>query len=259
MRGNDGCWLDQVVNHPGGFAGASGKGITNIHNHQLRVVVLTHHALLFGGDSGITRQVDDQAVGECQHVAGWRSGIGGQSGRIEHLAEITADHATGDTVGMRGGYRGYGNTSDRTRSAEANQLAILGVPAQGLELACEEPGHFAAGNDFCAFCQRDIDRVGVRQHVDRKPGAVAFAITGFGNMFVADVIAMHVANQHDIDLAQSWIIGTGDGATGIVEEAGAIRIFEHQGAVKLAELALLASQRSDLYGGSERSLIEEQG
>jgi hypothetical protein len=69
-----------------------------------------------------------------------------------------------------------------------------------------------------------------------------------------------VGNQNNINLAQSWIIRTGDGSAGIVENSGAIRIFKHKRPVAATELAIVATQGCDLHhvviGGSRHSGAE---
>jgi HD superfamily phosphohydrolase YqeK len=59
---------------------------------------------------------------------------------------------------------------------------------------------------------------------------------------IAEVVAMHVADEHDVDLAQARIVGAGHGAARVVEHAGAVRIFEDQGPVLRAELAVDAAR-----------------
>jgi hypothetical protein len=75
---------------------------------------------------------------------------------------------------------------------------------------------------------------------------------------VADVVAVHVGDQHHVDLAQARVVGAGDGAARVVEHARAARVFEDQGAVERAELALLAAQRRDLDVLRERGMGEQR-
>ena len=56
------------------------------------------------------------------------------------------------------------------------------------------------------------------------------------------------AQQHGVDLAQARVFGAAHGAAGVVEDARAVRVLEHQGAVERAELAGMAAQRRDLDG-----------
>ena len=66
-------------------------------------------------------------------------------------------------------------------------------------------------------------------------------------MLVTDVVAVHVADQHCVDLAQARIVRSGYRATGVVKQAGAVRILEDQGAVELAKLAFLTAEWRDFY------------
>src|SRR5438067_3992022 len=87
-------------------------------------------------------------------------------------------------------------------------------------------------------------------------------------MRVADVVAMHMREEHGVDLAQARIAGTAYGAAGVVEDARAVRVFEDERAVEGAELAIVAAERGDLYvlghGGEcgrrrrEREQIDER-
>ena len=71
-------------------------------------------------------------------------------------------------------------------------------------------------------------------------------------MPVADVIAMHVADEDGVDLAEPRVVGSGDRAPGVIENSSAVRILKDHRPVELAELALLAAQRRHLDIGSER-------
>ncbi len=58
---------------------------------------------------------------------------------------------------------------------------------------------------------------------------------------------MHMAEQHRIDGAEARIVRSGDGTTGIVENAGSVRIFENHRPVQRAEFAVMAAQRCHVY------------
>ena len=68
---------------------------------------------------------------------------------------------------------------------------------------------------------------------------------------VADVVAVHVAHEDDVDLAEPRIVGAGDRAARVVEDARAVRVLEDQGAILRAELAVDAAQRRHLHGLGE--------
>ena len=62
-------------------------------------------------------------------------------------------------------------------------------------------------------------------------------------MPVAQVVTVHVAHQHHINFSQAGVFSTRHCAASVVQNPGAIRIFENHGAVKATKLALLATQR----------------
>ena len=65
---------------------------------------------------------------------------------------------------------------------------------------------------------------------------------------VADVVAVHVAHEDDVDLAQPRIARAGDGAARVVEDARAVRVLEDQRPILRAELAVDAAERRHLHG-----------
>jgi hypothetical protein len=80
----------------------------------------------------------------------------------------------------------------------------------------------------------------------------------------AEVVAVRVRDEHDIDLAQARILAAHHGGARIVEDAGAVRVLEDERAVQRAELAVEAAQRRDLHGlrkgrESERGHCGAQG
>src|SRR3954453_20381297 len=65
-------------------------------------------------------------------------------------------------------------------------------------------------------------------------------------MRVAHVVAVHVAHQDDVDLAEPRIVCAGDGAAGVVEDARAVRVLEDECAVLRTELAVDPPERRHL-------------
>ena len=61
------------------------------------------------------------------------------------------------------------------------------------------------------------------------------------HLAVADVIAVRVAQQHDVHGAEPRIVGAGDRLSGVVEDAHAGRVLEDRRAVALAEARPYAS------------------
>ena len=60
------------------------------------------------------------------------------------------------------------------------------------------------------------------------------------------MVTMHMADQHCIDITETRIVRSGDGAAGIVEDARTVGILEDQCPVEAAELPVYASQRRHL-------------
>jgi hypothetical protein len=72
----------------------------------------------------------------------------------------------------------------------------------------------------------------------------------FGALLCAlpDVVAVHVADEDDVDLAEARIGRAGDRAARVVEDARAVRVLEDERAVLRAELAVDAAERRHLDG-----------
>ena len=60
---------------------------------------------------------------------------------------------------------------------------------------------------------------------------------------------MHVADQYDVDVSETWIIGSSYSPAGVVQEAGSVGVLENQGSVIPAEVAVMAAERCDLHDG----------
>src|SRR5262249_51536203 len=63
---------------------------------------------------------------------------------------------------------------------------------------------------------------------------------------IADVIDVRVRQEHDVDVAESWI-GFVDGMARIVEDADAGWIFKQHGTVASTQFAIVGSKRRDLH------------
>ena len=90
----------------------------------------------------------------------------------------------------------------------------------------------AAGDDLGFLAQGDVDAVGVGCGANRNLGRAAGAGVHLVDAPVADVVAVHVAHQHRIYPSQARIVGAGDGASGVEQQPGAVRIFEQHGPVE---------------------------
>src|SRR5205085_12284531 len=65
---------------------------------------------------------------------------------------------------------------------------------------------------------------------------------------VADMVAVHVAEEHGVDLAESWIIRAAHRAADVVEDARAVRVLEDERPIEGAELAVVRAHRCHLHG-----------
>jgi hypothetical protein len=106
---------------------------------------------------------------------------------------------------------------------------------------------------------RDVDGVPVRDVGDREVGRSAGACADRLGVRVAEVVAVGVADEDDVDLAEPRVGGADDRATRVVEEARAVRVLEDEGAVLGAELAVEAAERRHLDGLGERGRGERRG
>jgi hypothetical protein len=71
-------------------------------------------------------------------------------------------------------------------------------------------------------------------------------------MAVAYVVTVHVADKQDINITKPWITGAGDRAADVIENPGAVRVFEQDRAIEFAELAIVATKWRDLDRCSRR-------
>ena len=68
-----------------------------------------------------------------------------------------------------------------------------------------------------------------------------------GHFHVADVIAVRMAQKHDMNVAEPGVVAARDGLTRVVEDAHARRIFEYRRAVAVAEFARVRAERRDFH------------
>jgi hypothetical protein len=78
-------------------------------------------------------------------------------------------------------------------------------------------------------------------------------------MPVPYMIAMHMADQDDVYLAQARIIRTGNGSAGIIQHAGTVRIFQNHGTIEGAEFTVVTAERRNLdISGDNRLCTDER-
>src|SRR5690606_6118435 len=110
----------------------------------------------------------------------------------------------------------------------------------------EEAGHLAAGDDPRILRHGDLDGAGVRRGRDAGIRAPALARVHRGDAPVAHMVAVDVADENGVDLAEALVVRTRDRAADVVENARAVRVLEDQSAVAGTELSVVAAERRDL-------------
>jgi hypothetical protein len=119
-------------------------------------------------------------------------------------------------------------------------------------LRLEERVHLAAHDERRLLREHDVHAVGVRRYLHRHVGLLAGAGVCRGLDQVAEMIAVHVREQHRVDPAEARVVRAAHRAPGVVKDARAVGILEHQRAVERAELAVVAAERGDLDAGPLR-------
>ena len=150
----------------------------------------------------------------------------------------------------RGHGRAFGDQVLGSIGVYKSKFDKLGLPwAIALDLAGKSGASLRA---FDPELAEELDGIAEGAEVDPREILVINIRTGLTRMVevaVADMVAMHVADQHGVDLTEARIVHPGDRAPGIVEDARAVRILEDHRPVEAAELALMAAQRRDLHRG----------
>jgi hypothetical protein len=162
--------------------------------------------------------------------------LGVQKGRVEAVA-------------VHRGHTGDADPADLARGAETHQLHQLWIATQRLDLLGKERRHFAANKKLRLLGDDDVDAVRVRRRHHRELRLTAGSLVGARGMAVAQMIAMDVAQQHRVDLAQPRVVGTPHRAPGVIEDPRAVRVLQDQRPVEAAELAVMASQGCDSHVG----------
>ena len=188
-----------------------------------------------------------------QHVAGRQADVAGDARFLHGLAEVAADVVGIEAVAVQ---RRAPSRCARRRPSRCRRSApgssSAGSPPLAFSLAAKKAGislpvtifDFLASAMFTAleFGIADTDMSGLSQ------------LPEFGALLCAlpDVVAVHVAHEDDVDLAEPRIVRAGDRAARIVEDARAVRVLEDQRAILRAELAVDAAERRHLHGLGQR-------
>ena len=119
------------------------------------------------------------------------------------------------------------------------------LAANVLHLARDEGAHVVGHDDRGVFGRRHFRGRRIRSSRDAL-GVRTVTSADRLELLVANMIAMRVAQQHDVDVAEARIVATGDGMARVVEDAHARRILEDRRTVVRAQLAGMRADRSDL-------------
>ena len=128
------------------------------------------------------------------------------------------------------------------------RIELAGSPPLALSLAAKKAGISLPVTIFDFLASAMFTALELGNADTDMSGAVAGARVRRLVVRVAGVVAVHVAHEDDVDLAQPRIARAGDGAARVVEDARAVRVLEDQRAILRAELAVDAAQRRHLHG-----------
>jgi hypothetical protein len=132
------------------------------------------------------------------------------------------------------------HAADRHAAAEAREDRVRGIAAVRLELGAKNGGISLPVTifDFLASAMFTALEFGMPKPTcpgSRRCRRWRLVVR------VADVVAVHVAHEDDVDLAEARVGRAGDTAAGVVQDARAVRVLEDQRAVLCAELAVEAA------------------
>jgi hypothetical protein len=123
--------------------------------------------------------------------------------------------------------------------------AYRSAPAHALNLVAHEAAHGACHHERRVLRRGDLGGRGIRRshpfRVRARPSTRRL------ELLVADVIAVHVGEQHEMDRAQPRIVATGHIVRRVVQEAHARRILKNDRAIVRAQLARVRADRSDFH------------
>ena len=172
--------------------------------------------------------------------------IGGEARLVHHLADRPVQEGRRDTVGMHRGHAVDRHAAVLAHGAKADQLDLLLVATSRRYLDVEPAVHLAADVEIGLLGDDDLDAVGFGSGNDRQVGLAAFTAIQRRSVAVTEVVAMDMAEQHAVDLAEPRVVRPLHGTARIVKQPRSVRILEDHSAVEDAEFALMAAERGNL-------------
>ena len=240
---------------------------------EVGLVEFVDHGLHLGMDGRIAREVGGEPVAKLHHEAGggavfelgavgvqrillWFREQGGRSVVYVRSVDDGDLHALRRALGLRRENAAHVDArtarccdrhGDRQIGAEVHRLAAATTTAATncLHLVVNEAGHGAGRHQRRVLRSDYLDGGGIRRGHSGRVRASAF--TYRLQLEVADVIAVHVREQHKVDSAQPRIIAAGQVVRRVVEDAHTGRILEDHRAVVRAQLAGVGTYRRDLH------------
>lgn len=200
------------------------------------------HTVLLRRNPRIAREIDNETVRELKDIACRRVCIPCQTGRFQHFTKVAADKSWAHAVRVD---RRYGRNHDPTelpQKAQTRQLQFIELNAVRFQLIAEEAAHLAARHDRRLFGKRDIDGICIRRGLHRDIRLAAGPGTRLRLMTNTLMVAVHMADQQDVDFAETRVVRTGNRPAGTIENPCSARVFEDHRPVELTELAVLEPQ-----------------
>ncbi len=269
MRDDDRGGLDDVVRDVRARRHRD-RAQAQIQHQEVGLVEVRDDRLHVGVHRGVAREVHDQPVGEADDVARGRAERQRQVVRLEVLALGLAQQAAChgavvrrrhdrdlDGLGRVGGLERPRPAQVVAREAGGRERHRVVVPARAdrarrrrlagdrLDALAEEVRHLVDHHQPGVLRRGDLRGRRVRRG-GRERGQVAGSRLERGQALVAHVVAVRVAQEHDVDGAEARVAAAEHRLAGVVEDADAGRILEDHRAVAVAKLAVVRAERDHL-------------
>ena len=122
------------------------------------------------------------------------------------------------------------------------ELRIIVLNAVRFKLIAEKAAHLDAHHDRRLFDKREIDSICIRHGLYRDIRLTAGLGTRLRLMTNALMVAVHMADQQDVDFAETRVVRTGNRPACIPENPCSVRVLKNHRRVELTELAPLVPQ-----------------